>query len=830
MADVIRIKPFHYIHVLDNNTNVTRVVVGPKTFTRQDHEQVVTSPTPMIMIPPRHYCIIKNPAKFDEKGKPMEDEFHQVIISHGDEVVRTHCKPFPLYPGEQLYGKVSPLMVVAPLTALKLRCIRDFDDKKAGDEWLFEGLNTYQPKVEVQVVDIVRAIIIKPNQALKLRATQAFYDEKAGAERYSGEEWLVRTEGAYMPSVYEQVVETISATILTEKKALHLMATCDLIDSFEKKRLAGEHWLVTNKDCTSYIPGVQEKVVGEINLTVLNNRQYCVVCNYVENGKNRLGMRQLRKGECSFFLQPGESLENGIQSVHILDAESALLLRAREAWQDKKPGERWMIYGPCEYVPPVEVEIIEKRRSIPLDVNEGVYVRDIQTGHVRSQSGSSYMLKAYEQLWEKQLPQVVEDLLCSEVTRDSSRVIAKDKARDKSKVVCFHAPHNSAVQVYDYRTNKSRVEFGPLLVSLEPDEEFTVLSLSGDKPKRPDVIKSLAAFLGPDFMTDVVIVETADHARLSLKLSYNWYFRVNKSDKASAAKIFNVPDFVGDACKAIASRVRGAVAAQPFDTFHKNSASIIRLAVFGKDKTGEPKKELVFENNNMIITNIDIQSVEPVDQRTRDALQKSVQLAIEITTKAQEANALHEAERREQVARGALERQRIRDEATAEIARTQLLQLQSQSTSLELTGRSTAEAQAQADAAKIDAQSAEAVAQLHANAQDIVNSSELEMLQERVENDLAHKQAMKELEVHRAEELAKIEADKFKVIVNTIGKNTIKAMAQAGPEMSATLLKSLGLQGFMITDGNSPINLFDTASKLIGQGQPQPMNDDDGDN
>jgi major vault protein len=60
-------------------------------------------------------------------------------------------------------------------------------------------------------------------------------------------------------------------------------------------------------------------------------------------------------------------------------------------------------------------------------------------------------------------------------------------------------------------------------------------------------------------MTDVVIVETADHARLSLKLSYNWHFEVDSNSK-DADKIFAVPDFVGDACKAIASRVRGAVA------------------------------------------------------------------------------------------------------------------------------------------------------------------------------------------------------------------------------------------------------------------------------
>lgn len=39
--------------------------------------------------------------------------------------------------------------------------------------------------------------------------------------------------------------------------------------------------------------------------------------------------------------------------------------------------------------------------------------------------------------------------------------------------------------------------------------------------------------------------------------------------EAEAAKLFSVPDFVGDACKAIASRIRGAVAGVAFDDFHK---------------------------------------------------------------------------------------------------------------------------------------------------------------------------------------------------------------------------------------------------------------------
>jgi len=62
------------------------------------------------------------------------------------------------------------------------------------------------------------------------------------------------------------------------------------------------------------------------------------------------------------------------------------------------------------------------------------------------------------------------------------------------------------VQIYDYRAKKARVCFGPDAVMLGPDEHFTVLSLSGGKPKEPNRIRSVALLLGPDFMTDVITV------------------------------------------------------------------------------------------------------------------------------------------------------------------------------------------------------------------------------------------------------------------------------------------------------------------------------------
>lgn len=73
---------------MDNNSNVTRVEVGPQTFTRQDHEKVVFGPEPTIMVPPRHYCIIGNPIVKGKDDKPVVDEHGQVKLKHGDEEIR----------------------------------------------------------------------------------------------------------------------------------------------------------------------------------------------------------------------------------------------------------------------------------------------------------------------------------------------------------------------------------------------------------------------------------------------------------------------------------------------------------------------------------------------------------------------------------------------------------------------------------------------------------------------------------------------------------------------------------------------------------------------
>ncbi|XP_051497520.1 major vault protein isoform X3 [Apus apus] len=834
---VIRIPPYHYVHVLDLNSNVTRVEVGPHTYIRQDHERVVFAPRAMVLVPPRHYCLVLNPVERGPGGAALLDGSGQARLRHGDLDIRLAQEPFPLYPGEEIQQGVTPLRAVLADTALRLRALLDFQDRDgnkfvAGDEWLFEGPGTYIPRKEVEVAETLQATVIGHNQAIRLRARKECLD-RSGTRRVTGEEWLVKQVGAYLPGVYEEVVDVVDAYILTDKKALHLRATRTFEDEQGRVRRTGEEWLVTQAQSEAYIPEVFEEVVAEVTVTTLGPRQYCVVLDPVgPNGQPQLGQQRVIKGEKSFFLQPGERLQAGIEDVYVLSEDEGLLLQALQTIKDtdegtevtRRAGDRWLARGPLEYVPPAEVRVLERRRAVALGDNEGIYVRDIRTGKVRVVTGQTYMLTESEELWEKELPPGVEALL-AEARGDPHRVDAGLQGsssphvgppqRDRTRAVTYQVPHNAAVQVYDYRERRARVVLGPELVMLGPGEQLTVLSLSAGRPKRPHARRSLCLRLGPDFCADIVTIETADHARLQLQLAYNWHFEVPE-DPQALGRLFSVPDFVGDACKALASRVRGAVAAVTFDDFHKNSNRLICSAVFGFDEGGRLWEQLRFAPNGLVVTSVDIQSVEPVDQRTRDALQRSVQLAIEIATNSQEAAARHEAERLAQEARGRLERQRLLDQAEAERTRRELLELEALSAAVESAGAARAEAQARAEAARIEGEAAILQAKLKAEAIAIETEAELARLERVQAQEVRAQRARAEAEAARAQALADVEASRVREVAAALGPETIRDIARAGPELQVKLLQGLGLQSTLITDGAAPLNLFATARGLLG--------------
>ncbi|XP_049761002.1 major vault protein-like [Elephas maximus indicus] len=99
---IVYISPYHYIHVLGQNSNMSHLKVGPKTYILQDNERVLFAPVPMVTVPPRHYCTVANPVSQDAQGSVQFDVTGQVRLRHADLEIWLAQDLFPLYPGEML--------------------------------------------------------------------------------------------------------------------------------------------------------------------------------------------------------------------------------------------------------------------------------------------------------------------------------------------------------------------------------------------------------------------------------------------------------------------------------------------------------------------------------------------------------------------------------------------------------------------------------------------------------------------------------------------------------------------------------------------------------
>ena len=73
------------------------------------------------------------------------------------------------------------------------------------------------------------------------------------------------------------------------------------------------------------------------------------------------------------------------------------------------------------------------------------------------------------------------------------------------------------------------------------------------------------------------------------------------------------------------------------------------------------------------------------------------------------------------------------------------------------------------------------------------------------------------IQIKEMSEKNSIEAEKFSEIIKAIGPDTLIEITKAGPELQQKLLKGLNLNGYIVTDGNNPINLFKVADNLVGK-------------
>jgi hypothetical protein len=389
----------------------------------------------------------------------------------------------------------------------------------------------------------------------------------------------------------------------------------------------GSERIIKGSEVSFYLPRTGLEVLPEEkgfvrNAVTLTDGQYCIL-------RGPKGRRRFVRGPGVVFPEAWEEFvaRSGqrVFAAHAQRKDRGLHLRAVKTFEVKAgdqlpPGryeagqELFLTDREGFFFPTEEVEVLGEVTALHLAEKEGLSVRDLATGRMRTVVGPTAFLADPTRV--ELVPRVVPP-----ETAKRWGLTAVDPRRAPAITI----PPSSAVLVT--ARNRREVVKGPLVRILDADEELEVLWLSTGTPKRD------ATLLGTCFLqvagnkvSDQLVVRTADHVELELRLSY----RVSFTSKPGTddARWFNVSNYVALLCDHLGSLVRGAVRNTTIDRFHADSTEVIRGAVLG-EKKGEKRAGREFEENGMLVYDVEVLEVRILDEDVETLLTSAQRSAIE---------------------------------------------------------------------------------------------------------------------------------------------------------------------------------------------------------
>ena len=294
------------------------------------------------------------------------------------------------------------------------------------------------------------------------------------------------------------------------------------------------------------------------------------------------------------------------------------------------------------FFPTETLEIVGEVCAIPLAEREGLYTRDLETGRIQTVIGP-----------QRYLPDPTRvEVVARPVSDDAAELygLSEDAiaAAADGRALSIHVASGFAVLV----TAKDRREVvrGPVTRILDFDEDLEVLELSTGKPKSQETTLR-TCFLQTDGnkVTDVLRLKTRDHNEIEAVLAYRVSF-VARGGAADTERWFAVKDYVGLLCDHAGSLVRAAVRNVSIEAFYENSTEILRSAILGEKREGEPRAGRHFEENGLWVFDVEVLDVKILDPDVKTIITGAQKNAIIAdVTRRQELLRLDAARAKEQV-------------------------------------------------------------------------------------------------------------------------------------------------------------------------------------
>ena len=468
-------------------------------------------------------------------------------------------------------------------------------------------------------------------------------------------------------------------------------------------------------------------------------------------------------------------------------------------------GEIATVKGPAMYLPDPRTEVVVKRKltssqcalwypgnNEALEYNRSLNEKAVEKGVVATTDVLN-SLTAYSASYST--ASTLANLEAkANISRGTSytkpRTITLDNKYDG--VVSIDVWTGYAVDVVS-KNGDRKVVCGPKTILLDYDQTLEVLQMSTGKPKTTDtLIKTVFLRHENNKISDVIEIETKDFVKAKINVSYCVSF-----DKDYMNKWFSIDNYVKYLCDRERSIIKRMAKNYTIEEFYQNYSSLIRSYAIDNigDNTSETETDKkpgrFFKENGMFVYDCEVLDID-VDNDVEELLLKHQN---EMIAKSLE---LSDAERRIAVISKLAEAEQKEQELRSQQVLNKL-ELQRTETMTKLDMQSEANRKKEAEQ--------QAIKQAECDMSVLTDAlHEAKLMREKKEADaeIAHKQALAEIEKAKQEAYA----DTVKKVMNSIQPGLIEALMANG---NTNLMKTIadGVAPYALANNESSADVID---------------------
>jgi major vault protein len=638
-----QIKVFTGPTVINQSAQETPVLYNPKagTFDRVDYLQEAINKSPIAV--EGYYLVLFNPSKENTDNMGQPDTGQAGKMTPELEVGRRINIPgpcmFPLWPGQH-----ARYIRGHHLRSNQYLIVRVYNEDEARQNWT--------------------KAVVKPATTAEgetVEETQPIVTAEVPEDLSVGRLFIIRgTEVSfYIPPTGVTVVEDPEAVVSNARRegyvrdalTLERLEYCILVSESGDKRYEKGPQVVFPKPTEKFIAHKGEIKSRAIELNEIQGIHVKVISPYSDtHGDHKEGDELFITGKETAIYYPRE--EHSLISYDGKSKHFATAVPAGEARyvMDRITGEIKTVPGPAMLLPDPRKEVIIRRvlsanqcglwypdNEEALSYNEalrevakaspttrsGVVSEGEISRSVRGKKGrgrSAMLLSADSAVMEKSLHgDAGMDIVADEFTRASTYT----QPRTVTLNTKFQGVPNIdiwtgyAVMVVS-KTGKRHPEVGPKTVLLGYDEYLEVLKLSTGKPKTTDrPFRTAFLRVKNNKVTDIIDdIETADHVRVKVKISYNTDFT------GDPQRWWDVENYVKFLCDHARSVLKNTVRKVKIADFYANAEDFIRNTIVGdKGEDGE-RVGMTFDENGMKVTDVEVLFVQIVDESIQHLLEQ----------------------------------------------------------------------------------------------------------------------------------------------------------------------------------------------------------------